>query len=85
MKLDCYPRFKKSQVIKDCLCAEMEGKPLPVSLLPTSSSSNVTSTVHKVTGPDYGKKKVSCLLVLYTVHILVQKSCKLVVVLFCIY
>ena len=71
MKLDCYPRFKKSQVIKDCLCAEMEGKPLPVTLLPTSSSSNVISTVPKVTGPDYGRKKASFLVVIYVVCVIV--------------
>ena len=32
MKMDCYPRFKKSPLVKDCLLAEMEGKPLPIDL-----------------------------------------------------
>lgn len=32
MKMDCYPRFKKSPLVKDCLLAEMEGKPLPINL-----------------------------------------------------
>ncbi len=32
MKMDCYPRFKKSALVKDCLMAEMEGKPLPIDL-----------------------------------------------------
>ena len=30
MKMDCYPRFKKSDLAKECLLAEMEGKPLPI-------------------------------------------------------
>lgn len=32
MKMDCYPRFKKSPLVKECLLAEMEGKPLPIDL-----------------------------------------------------
>ncbi|KAL5471520.1 hypothetical protein EMCRGX_G029643 [Ephydatia muelleri] len=32
MKMDCYPRFKKSELAKQCLLAEMEGKPLPVHM-----------------------------------------------------
>lgn len=32
MKMDCYPRFKKSPLVKECLLAEMEGKPLPINL-----------------------------------------------------
>ena len=30
--MDCYPRFKRSELAKQCLLAEMEGKPLPVEL-----------------------------------------------------
>ena len=30
--MDCYPRFKKSELAKQCLLAEMEGKPLPVQM-----------------------------------------------------
>ncbi len=32
MKMDCYPRFKKSPLVKECLLAEMEGTPLPIDL-----------------------------------------------------
>lgn len=32
MKMDCYPRFKKSPLVKECLLAEMEGNPLPIDL-----------------------------------------------------
>lgn len=28
--MDCYPRFKKSEVVKECLLAEMEGRTLPI-------------------------------------------------------
>ena len=35
--MDCYPRFQKSKIIKDCLVAEMEGQPLPVQLPATGS------------------------------------------------
>ena len=34
MKMDCYPRFKKSELAKECLLCEMEGKPLPVEAVP---------------------------------------------------
>ena len=30
MKLDSYFRFVRSQLIKDCICAEMAGRPLPI-------------------------------------------------------
>lgn len=32
--MDCYPRFKKSEIVKQCLMAEMEGKPLPIDSSP---------------------------------------------------
>ena len=32
MKMDCYPRFKRSELAKQCLLAELEGKSLPVEL-----------------------------------------------------
>ncbi len=34
MKMDCYPRFKKSEIVKQCLIAEMEWKPLPIDPTP---------------------------------------------------
>ena len=34
MKMDCYPRFKKSELAKECLLCEMEGRPLPVESAP---------------------------------------------------
>lgn len=30
MKMDCYFRFVRSQLVKDCLSAEMAGQPLPL-------------------------------------------------------
>lgn len=32
MRLDSYQRFKRSEVVQKCLVAEMDGRPLPVSL-----------------------------------------------------
>ena len=32
MKMDCYPRFQKSKLVQDCVCAEMEGRPLPIEM-----------------------------------------------------
>lgn len=32
MRLDSYQRFKRSEVVQKCLMAEMDGRPLPVSL-----------------------------------------------------
>ena len=40
MKMDCYPRFKKSPLVKDCLLAEMEGKDLPIGLPQEKQSNN---------------------------------------------
>ena len=34
MKMDCYPRFKKSELAKECLLCEMEGRPLPMAASP---------------------------------------------------
>ncbi|XP_019858446.1 PREDICTED: regulator of G-protein signaling loco-like [Amphimedon queenslandica] len=39
MRMDSYTRFKKSEIVKECLYAEMEGRPLPVSLDGKSSPS----------------------------------------------
>jgi hypothetical protein len=30
LKMDCYMRFKKSELVKECLLADMEGEPLPI-------------------------------------------------------
>lgn len=52
MKMDCYPRFKKSELAKQCLLAEVEGRPLPIDSAPEQ----------KRTEPQYGvwkKQKVS--------------------------
>ena len=40
VKLDCHPRFVKSQRIKDCLCAEMEGSPLPIRMPDTDRATS---------------------------------------------
>ena len=34
MKMDWYPRFKKSELAKECLLCEMEGRPLPMEASP---------------------------------------------------
>ena len=34
MKMDCYPRFKRSELVKDCLLAEVEGRTLPIETAP---------------------------------------------------
>ncbi len=51
MKMDCYPRFQKSPIIKESLLAEMEGRPLPSEL--TKSTQPVKQTTNQ-----WGKKKV---------------------------
>lgn len=57
MKMDCYPRFKKWQVIKECLCAEMEGRPLPAVVQPVTSSQTLPKSSNTTYGA-WGKKKV---------------------------
>jgi len=56
MKMDCYPRFKKSALVKDCLMAEMEGKPLPIDLPQPQQAEQVAQSYqgiwkkHRVSG-----------------------------------
>ena len=67
VKLDCYPRFKKWQVIKDCLRAEMEGQPLPSPVQMTTSTSPSQATrpavstkpTNGTTNTTWPKKKVN--------------------------
>lgn len=60
MRMDSYTRFKKSEIVKQCLFAEMEGRPLPVSLDGKSSPlvRKEGGGVNGVVGSG-GKKKVS--------------------------
>ena len=34
LKMDCYMRFKRSDLVKECLLADMEGNPLPIGPAP---------------------------------------------------
>ena len=39
LKMDCYMRFKRSELVKECLLAEMEGEPLPIgSVVPAAKN-----------------------------------------------
>ena len=61
--MDSYPRFRKSELVKECLTAEIEGRPLPISLEDQSSTldrKGVAGT-NGVVGGTLGKKKVSYL------------------------
>ena len=52
MKMDCYPRFQKSSIIKESLMAEMEGRPLPIET--TQPAQPVKQAMYQ-----WGKKKVN--------------------------
>lgn len=34
LKMDCYMRFKRSNIVKECLLADMAGSPLPIGPAP---------------------------------------------------
>jgi len=34
VKMDCYPQFKRSDLAKQCVLAEVEGRPLPLTYPP---------------------------------------------------
>lgn len=57
MKMDCYPRFKKSELVKECLLAEMTGKPLPIETAPQQKQTESQYTgiwkKHRVGGAYY--------------------------------
>jgi len=40
MKMDCYPRFKRSDLAKQCILAEVEGRPLPFEAPPENKPSH---------------------------------------------
>ena len=52
MKMDCYPRFKRSELAKECHLAEVEGRPLPFDM----------PTEHKPKQHDWKKQKVGSLI-----------------------
>jgi len=49
MKMDCYPRFKRSELAKECLLAEVEGRSLPFEM----------PVEHKPKQHDWKKQKVN--------------------------